>query len=148
MNVSGYDGQGDLMSKIGLTMQDDASFVISKKRFKELNIPDRARPREGDLIFVGDTENDGYGTFTNSFFEITYVEHEYPFWQLGKYFVYKLKCQLFAYSYEKFNTGNPAVDMMNTITNTSEISTAINNALDVKKQTLVDFSEKNPFGNL
>jgi hypothetical protein len=147
-NVMGYEGQGDLMTKFGLMMQDDASLMISKKRFLELNIPNRIRPREGDLIYIGDPENNGYGSFTNSFFEITYVEHESPFWQLGKYFVYELKCQLFTYSYEKFNTQNAAIDEINTTTNASEIDVAINNALETKKATLVDFSEKNPFGDL
>lgn len=147
-DVMGYQGQGDLMSKFGLTMQDDTKLEISKKRFEQLGILDRMRPREGDLIYIGDIENNGYGSFTNSFFEITYVEHESPFWQVGKYFTYELQCQLFTYSYEKFNTGNAAIDSMNSITNQSEIDVAINQALKTKEQTLVDFSEKNPFGDL
>lgn len=147
-DVTGYGGQGDLMTKFGLIMQNDTKLKISKKRFLELNIPDRIRPREGDLIFIGDIENNGRGTFTNSFFEITFVEHESPFWQLGKYFTYEVQCQLFTYGYEKFNTGNSAIDEINTMTNQSDIDIAINDALSTKKQTLVDFSEKNPFGDL
>lgn len=147
-NVNGYDGQGDLMSKFGLLVQDDASFIISRKRFRELQIPKRQRPLEGDLIYVGDIENNGVGTFTNSFFEITHVEHENPFYQLGKYFVYEVKCQLFTYGYEKFATNNQSIDNINSETNDVEISIAINKALKSKSQELIDFSEKNPFGDL
>lgn len=146
--VTGYGGEGDLMSKFGLQMTDTATFMISRKRFNDLKIPNRIRPREGDLIYVGDTEKSGYGSFTNGFFEIKYVEHESPFWQLGKYFVFQLKCQLFTYSYEKFNTGNPAIDMLNKNDNAADLSVAINNALETKKSTLIDFTEKNPFGDL
>jgi hypothetical protein len=146
--ITGYGGEGDIMSKFGLRMTDTATFIVSKKRFNELGIPNRIRPREGDLVYVGDTENAGYASFTNSFFEINFVEHESPFWQLGKYFVYELKCQLFAYSYEKFNTGNPAIDILNTSDNASDLSVAENSGLENKKITLVDFSEKNPFGDL
>ena len=147
-DVMGFQGQGDLMSKFGLIMQNDTKLKISKKRFRQLGIPNRIRPSEGDLIYIGDIENNGFGSFTNSFFEITFVEHESLFWQLGKYFIYELKCQLFTYSYEKFNTGNVAIDTINSMTNQSEIDLAINQAIKTKEQTLVDFSEKNPFGDL
>jgi hypothetical protein len=147
-DITGYSGQGDLMTKFGLAMDDETRIEISKKRFGQLGIPDRQRPREGDLIYVGDIENGGYGSFTNSFFEIMYVEHESPFWALGKYFTYELKCKLFTFSYEKFNTGNSAIDTINSITNKSDIDIAINQALQIKEKTLVDFSEKNPFGDL
>lgn len=147
-DVTGYGGQGDLMSKFGFMMQNDTRLQLSKKRFLELGIPNRNRPREGDLVFIGDIENNGRGSFTNTFFEITFVEHESPFWQLGKYFTFELQCQLFAYGYERFNTGNAAIDEISTMTNQADINVAINNALATKEQTLVDFSEKNPFGDL
>lgn len=47
---------------------------------------------------------------TNSYFEVKMVEVHDPFYQLGKLYVYKLRCELFQYSSEEFNTGNPDVD--------------------------------------
>lgn len=146
-DVMGFQGQGDLMTKFGLTIQDDTRLEISKRRFRELNIPDRRRPREGDLLYIGDIENAGYDSFVNSFFEITHVEHDSPFWQVGKRFTYELQCQLFAFNYEQFNSGNEAVDKITEITNESEIDKAINVALDAQEQVLKDFTEQNPFGD-
>ena len=41
-------------------------------------------------------------------FEIKFVEHEDPFYQVGKLFVFKLQCELFEYSGEDFDTGTGA----------------------------------------
>ena len=49
------------------------------------------RPREGDLI---------YFPLGRRLFEVKFVEHEQPFYQLGKNYVYQLKCELFEYSDE------------------------------------------------
>ena len=44
-----------------------------------------SRPREGDLVFF---------PLGQRLFEIKFVEHEEPFYQLGSNYVYKLKCEL------------------------------------------------------
>lgn len=102
----GFRGDKDMFTKFGLRISDQATFIISKKRFTEA-VDDNAtlivegRPNEGDLIhfpMVGKT------------FEIQYVEHEVPFFQLGKMYVWGLRCELFEYSDEDFNTGVPEVD--------------------------------------
>jgi len=59
------------------------------------------KPKEGDIIFL---------PLSNSFFEITFVEHEQPFYQLSNLPVYKLTCSLFEYSEEKFDTDVAAID--------------------------------------
>tara|TARA_R100000081_G_scaffold46651_1_gene22031 strand:- start:29 stop:658 length:630 start_codon:yes stop_codon:yes gene_type:complete len=59
------------------------------------------RPQEGDLIFL---------PMTNTFFEIDFVEHEDPFYQLQKLPTYKLRCTKFEYSDEKFDTGIAEID--------------------------------------
>jgi hypothetical protein len=46
-------------------------------------------------------------------FEIKFVEHENPFYQVGKLFVFKLQCELFEYSGEDFDVGG-AVDLIET----------------------------------
>ena len=43
-------------------------------------------------------------------FEIKFVEHEEPFYQLGSNYVYKLKCELFEYEDEVIDTSIDAID--------------------------------------
>jgi hypothetical protein len=121
-----FGGQGDFLSKWGVTANDVMDLIISKKRFNELLIDGYERPREGDLIYFGDplNGNNGTGSLVNSLFEITFVEIEVPFWPLGKQYIYQLKCQMFSYNYEKFNTGVISVD---TLTNLSVKSVIITN---------------------
>jgi hypothetical protein len=45
-------------------------------------------------------------------FEIKFVEHEDPFYQVGKLFVFKLRCELFEYSQEDFDTGIGDIDLI------------------------------------
>ncbi len=99
-NVEGFEGEGDLYSKFGVEIRDTATFVISRRsweRFVSLdtNLATGLRPNEGDLV---------YFPLSKSLFEIKFVEHENPFYQLGKLFVFKLTCDLFEYSGEVFDT--------------------------------------------
>ena len=104
--VEGFEGEGDLYSKFGVEVRDTANFVISRRsweRFVSLdaNLATGLRPNEGDLI---------YFPLSKSLFEIKFVEHENPFYQLGKLFVFKMNCDLFEYSGEKFDTEVAALD--------------------------------------
>ena len=93
----GYGGQGDIMTKFGVSLRDELTLTISKERFEDFispfleGLPDSevevtSRPREGDII---------YFPLGKRLFEIKFVEHENPFYQLGKNYVYELKCELF-----------------------------------------------------
>ena len=78
--VEGFEGEGDLYSKFGVEVRDQATFVLSRRsweRFVSLdtNLATGLRPNEGDLI---------YFPLSKSLFEIKFVEHENPFYQLGK----------------------------------------------------------------
>lgn len=97
-NVNAFQG-GDTLGKFGLEIRDSASFVVSKKRFqKETGM---LRPLEGDII---------YFPLTKGFFEIKYVEHENPFYQLGKNYTFKLSVELFQFNEETFATGENQID--------------------------------------
>ena len=98
-SVDGFQGDGDFMSKFGLEIRDSCSLIVSKKRFKDQVGSDR--PKEGDLIFL---------PLTNGLFEIKFVEHENPFYQVGKLFTYKLSCELFQFSQEDIDTDYSAID--------------------------------------
>ncbi len=103
-NTEGFEGEGDLMSKFGVEIRDQATFVISVRsweRFVQLdsNLATSLRPNEGDLVYL---------PLSGGLFEIKFVEHEMPFYQVGKLFVFKLQCELFEYSGEDFETGTDA----------------------------------------
>ena len=110
MNIDGYAGQGDILTKFGVRVTDEATFVISKERFEEAVAPFLEqddeytlsnRPKEGDLIFF---------PLGKRMFEIKFVEHEKPFYQLRKNYVYQLQCELFEYEDEVIDTNVNAID--------------------------------------
>lgn len=105
-NVQGFEGDQTIMSKFGLEIRDQATFVVARRSWEKLvglwnNELSSIRPQEGDLIYL---------PLSKSFFEIRFVEHEQPFYQLSNLVVYKLQCELFDYSNEVINTGNSTVD--------------------------------------
>ena len=103
---SGFRGDGDMFSKFGVQIADQATFVISRTRFTEA-VDDNAtlivegRPNEGDLV---------YFPMANKIFEIQFVEYEVPFFTLGKIYTWGLRCELFQYSDEDIDTGITEVD--------------------------------------
>jgi hypothetical protein len=87
-----FGGAGDQLTKFGLDVQDEIIFTVNKARFKD-EVTGTVIPREGDLIFL---------RLNKGLFEIKFVEHERPFYSLGKNYVYELTCEKFIYSNEKF----------------------------------------------
>ena len=105
-NVDGFDGEGDLFSKFGVEIRDQATFVVSRRRWNQTiqrydNEITVARPAEGDLLYI---------PFSSKLFQITHVEHEQPFYQLANLPTYKLRCELFEYNDEDFDTGVNLID--------------------------------------
>ena len=106
----GYGGQVDIMTKFGVSLRDELTLTISKERFEDFISPFlesdedyelSTRPREGDIIFF---------PLGARLFEVKFVEHEEPFYQLGKNYVYQLKCELFEYEDEVIDTGIDIID--------------------------------------
>jgi hypothetical protein len=111
-NYDGYSGQGDILSKFGVNLKDELSLVISKERFEDFISPFleasdndeivlASRPREGDLV---------YFPLGQRLFEVKFVEHEVNFYQLGKLYMYELKCELFEYEDEVIDTTIEEID--------------------------------------
>tara|TARA_R110000868_G_scaffold206099_1_gene454832 strand:+ start:1289 stop:2161 length:873 start_codon:yes stop_codon:yes gene_type:complete len=103
-NLEGFDGEGDLFTKFGVEIRDEASFVISRRRWNKLvksanNDINFYRPREGDLIYL---------PLSKSTFEITKVDTESPFFQLKNLPVFKIRASLFEYNDEDFDTDTDA----------------------------------------
>jgi len=175
-NISGFAGDGDLMTKFGVEIRDSATLMVSKRRWdKEVARSGQAqlttRPAEGDVV---------YFPLTKSLFEIRRVEDREPFFQIGKLFVFDLQVELMQYSSERFNTTIPEIDavvdnqgldiqnyeltlesgfrmLLEQETDSTVILESFNTSLiDPLAQNekfeleidVLDFSEQNPFGEV
>lgn len=144
-SIDGFDGDGDIMAKFGIEIRDQVSLVVSKSRFTDEianNNTDITIPRKGDLI---------YFPLSGGLFEISFVEIENPFYQLGKLYTYDLTCDLFDYSQEDINTGNTEVDAIadDLLNNNSVINDpfADNDDMQTESDTIKDITETNVFGD-
>jgi hypothetical protein len=111
--IDNYEGYGDnttILSKFGIQSLNEINLIISRERFKnyispliqnQTNIKLSSRPKEGDLI---------YFPLGNRLFEIKFVEHEKPFYQLQGLYTYQLKCELFRYEDELIDTDIDEID--------------------------------------
>lgn len=174
-NPMGFAGQGDLMSKFGIYINDTITFTVSKRVFMdEIGTPNNfPRPREGDLI---------YFPINKKIFVIEHVEHEAIFYQMGTLQTYDLQCELWEYSNEQFNTGILEIDLIQqafsfAITEFSMLAEdgqftiadeqgfpfireeyvfgqqvgpylEDNDIIETESNTILDFSETNPFGEV
>jgi hypothetical protein len=111
LDFQGPGGQSEMLSKFGMEIRDTMSFIVSRKRYKELVVPivpptrDAKvawRPNEGDLIYL---------PYSKSLFQIVFVEDEEPgYYQLSKKYVWTLRAELVQFNNEKFDTGHADVD--------------------------------------
>ena len=109
-NIEGFDGEGDLFTRFGVEIRDEATFIVSRRRWERLvsrinTAVTIERPKEGDLIWL---------PMTKKLFQIMHVEHEQPFYQLSNLPTYKMRCQLFEYNDEDLDTGIDAIDAIET----------------------------------
>ena len=172
--VEGFGGEKELISKFGLEIRDEANFIVSRSRWNtvvssDANLIESSRPNEGDLI---------YFPRIKKLFQIDFVDHDDPFYQVDNLPVYKLSCSTFEYSYEDLDTGIAAID---TIEDTMSLDaldyqvlmengdamitedgdyiiseeyridtiaqTADNLFIEKTGDTILDFTESNPFGD-
>lgn len=150
-NAGNFGGDQDIMSKFGFRINQTTEFMITKKRFAELGIPGYIRPHEGDLIYIGDVTN-SIASFGNSIFEINQVWYDWPGFQFGKNHTYKLVCELFSFSWEKFRTGLKAIDVVEPYaggdgTSQGQDAGSLNNPAAQEAQDLLKFDTSNPFAN-
>ena len=150
----GFAGEKELMNQFGLQNLSEATFVVNKERFQELDrqiqiqdgtdtssggsiqleagtidqsssssilttasgdnvfyilqdtaATDSDRPQEGDAI---------YHPVLDKMFQINFVDHDEPFYQLDNNPVYKLRCRLYDYSSEIVDTGITEIDAIET----------------------------------
>lgn len=109
--VDSFQGQSEFISKFGLHIQDQATFVVSQRRFNTSIILPAAdanttilRPQEHDLIFIEMTPTNRY------LFVIRFVENKEQLFQLGKLYTYELRCEMFNFTHETVQTQIPEID--------------------------------------
>ena len=106
----GYEGEKELISRFGLEIRDETTFVVARRRWDDVvssdaNLIVNTRPDEGDLIYMPTVQK---------LFEISFVDHDDPFYQVDNLPVYKLYCRTFEYSSEVLDTGIYAIDDIET----------------------------------
>ena len=176
-NVQGFEGQGDIFTRFGMEVRDQATFVLAKRRWEDMvtrqspTVSRKARPVEGDLIYFSKTK---------SMFEIKYVDFQNPFYQAGQIYVFRLVCELFEYSSEDIDTGIAEIDAIETKYSqdmleyqfklesgdlllkedtgsliTEAYQTTVSEPIDntdfdnlLSIEGILDFSETNPFGEI
>lgn len=151
-SVDGFAGEGDFLSKFGLTIRDQVTFTVANRTFERYATridPTKIRPNEGDLI---------YFPMNQKFFKIMHVEHESVFYQMGALNVFDLKCELFEYSNERFETGREEVDTYYDKIKTENVSSldelnvidpiAKNIFFEEEADGFIDFSEIDPFSEI
>lgn len=176
-NVQGFEGQGDIFTRFGMEVRDQATFILAKRRWEDMvtrqgpTVSRKARPVEGDLIYFSKTK---------SMFEIKYVDFQNPFYQAGQIYVFRLVCELFEYSSEDIDTGIAEIDAIETKYSqdmleyqfklesgdlllkedtgsliTEAYQTTVSEPIDnadfdnlITLEGILDFSESNPFGEI
>ena len=116
INVEGFGSPSEFISKFGLRITDEITFVVSKNRwsqifqeFADITTVD-GRPNEGDLI---------YYPLTKALYEIKFVEREAPFYQLGQTYIYQMTAEIYEMGDDQFETGIPEVDVVEEVYSTS-----------------------------
>ena len=131
----------------------------------------KTRPNEGDLVYFPKVKK---------IFEITFVDHDDPFYQVHNVPAFKLKVKTFEYSSEDMDTGIAEIDAIETdnsldaglhqlsmedgtgsilsetghyiILETYKVDTidenAMNDFFETADDTVLDFTESNPFGDI
>lgn len=151
-NDVGFEGQGAFASKFGLQMDQTATLSIARRewnkavgRYGEGILPNR--PAEGDLL---------YFPMTGGLFEISFVNHQTPFYQAGQFYKWTLTVELFRFSSERITTGIDAIDVFESLKSTDvTINPSADTAAgfgdnDKFKTEATDhfFNAANPFGSL
>lgn len=155
-SVDGFEGQGAFIQKFGLMMEQSATLTVARRTWErfigkhnDIMLPNR--PAEGDLL---------YFPLTGGLFEIKFVDHQDPFYQLKKLYVYRLSVELFQYASEKIETGYKEIDVFESLKSYDvEIQDIQEETVDTPmsygdntkfKEEAVDvlFDTNNPFGDV
>ena len=109
IQLNGTDSSSTNAAEQIIQENDDTSFILSEESGTEFYLltdtatTDADRPQEGDLV---------YHPILSRMFEVSFVDHDDPFYQLDNNPVYKLRCKQYEYSHEEIDTGIAAIDAL------------------------------------
>ena len=109
IQLNGTDSSSTNAGEQIIQENDDTSFILSEESGTEFYLltdtatTDADRPQEGDLV---------YHPILSRMFEVSFVDHDDPFYQLDNNPVYKLRCKQYEYSHEEIDTGIAAIDAL------------------------------------
>tara|TARA_B100000029_G_scaffold447221_1_gene468851 strand:+ start:416 stop:2713 length:2298 start_codon:yes stop_codon:yes gene_type:complete len=97
VNTDGFGTPSDVLTKFGVSAQDEITLVVSKERYDDFISPfiklfpegerkNATTPNEGDLIYL---------PLDNTLFEIKYIERKVPFYQVNELFMYEFRCEIY-----------------------------------------------------
>ena len=118
------------------TVEASASFE-SGYIISEASSTDSDRPLEGDLIFH---------PILSKLFQINFVDHDEPYFQLDNNPVFKLRCRLFDYSSEVLDTDISAIDAIEDNLSTDTMTTQF--TLEMETATIDALNLEDEFGRL
>tara|TARA_Y100000310_G_C20677717_1_gene814051 strand:+ start:995 stop:1984 length:990 start_codon:yes stop_codon:yes gene_type:complete len=137
----GFQGEKELMSKFGLQELSEITFIVSKTRFqdltKQITIESGTDTLSGSIVMEAGTDTSiesgyiiGEATSTDAdrplegdviyhptiakLFQINFVDHDEPFYQLDNTPIYKLRCRTFDYGQQALDTDITAIDAVET----------------------------------
>lgn len=162
-NVESFGGQGNFLNQFGLELRDQVTFTMSRPEFERsiLNVDPAfqftgqtwsdtpvLRPREGDAIYL---------PMNQKIYQIRFVEHEQPFYPLGKLQAFDLQSELYAPNNELYDTGVPEIDAIfaKYLNHPNDPSEPFNPSTDDYSESIVleanvvtNFNESDPFGEI
>lgn len=140
VNYENWGGQGDIFGKFGIQLKNEATYIVSRRRFETEFTGLRTMPQEGDLL---------YFPLTRSMLQVIHVDHESVFWPAGSWYIWELRTVLYNYDGSKIDVDNaeimeemarfPVNDIDTTKPDDSE-------AFNLEANTLIDITENNPYG--
>lgn len=99
--VDNWGGAGEFVSKFGIRVVDQCTLTVANKVFETATDGQYPKPREGDWIYI---------PLSQQIYEVSFVEKEAIFYQLGRLNTYDLKCELVEYSHETVDVSEPDID--------------------------------------
>lgn len=149
-NFSGFEGEGQFLSHFGVEIRDQVRLVMAIRSFNEFVQPitSEARPLEGDCIYI---------PMLGALYQISFVENDAVYHQLGAVQTLEITASLFEISGEVFNTGNAEIDAKynkyNEEIGQDEVDETVdtmarNQEFTLEADEILDVTEINPIGNL
>lgn len=146
-----FEGQGQLLAKFGLEIREQMTLIMSKRTYEQYIKPitGKERPWEGDCIYI---------PMLKTVYQIKYANStNASFYVLGKNYAWEIVCEILEFNNEQFATGVEEIDALNPPFEHADDPdydlnnydrTAQNDKIQEESNKIIDWSERNPFGDV